>query len=367
MPRSRDGPSANAATAVSTGASSPTSPRSRSTPSTRSGPVTVSPSSSRRTWAPNRGQDAGAARRPPASCAPASPATVTTPPVTTAAARKAAALDRSGSITRRRMWSGPGSTRQVTAVHVLDDRAGRAQHLHGHVDVRPRRQRAAGVADLAGVGEARRGEQQRADELRRHRGVDGDAAARAPSRGRARSAAAGRAGPRRRPRATAGRARRAPTVARASAGRRRTGRRPRPERRRAAGSASPCRRCPRPPRPARAAGRAPPASRRPASSTPGAHGAQPGGHQRRCRGCAAGTQAAGAAAERRQDQRAVGLRLRAGQPHGGPYRIVGDGGRPRLGHGRERSGVVPRRGSGDRQPGSLRPAARRVRRVPAAA
>ncbi len=55
--------------------------------------------------------------------------------------------------------------------------ADRAQHVDGHADVRHGGQRAAGVADLDALVEARAGQQQRAHELRRGGGVDRDLAA----------------------------------------------------------------------------------------------------------------------------------------------------------------------------------------------
>ena len=104
-------------------------------------------------------------------------------------------------------------------------------------------------------------QQQRADELRRRRGVDGDRAAR-PAR---RDPAPRREGPRARRRRPSHRGAGAPRGPARGGARGRGGRRRRPPRRRparppAAGSASPCRRCPRRPRRARSAAPASPST-----------------------------------------------------------------------------------------------------------
>src|SRR3954451_21214120 len=115
IPVNREGPSARAASAASTGASSLTSPRSATSGRITPVPVTCSPSavratsapisaSSRSSWAPGWVVTTGQSR------------TVTRPPVTSAAARKGAALERSGSTTTSRAATGPGATRQPRSV-----------------------------------------------------------------------------------------------------------------------------------------------------------------------------------------------------------------------------------------------------------
>ena len=168
MPRSRDGVLARAHTAASTGASSPTSPRSRSMPSHPSGAGDRQPPRCRAPRsAPNRGSRWRSAS-PAWVVRSGQPGTVTLPPVTTAAARKAAALDRSGSTYSRPTCEG---------ARLDPPRAGRprARRSRRRTAASPRScrcaapdgSRAAAVPYLDRVGAPGRRQQQRADELRR--------------------------------------------------------------------------------------------------------------------------------------------------------------------------------------------------------
>src|SRR3954447_24566806 len=115
MPVSREGPSASAHSAASTGASSPTSPGSATSGRIPGPPVTCRPSPVRSTRAP-------IAVSSRSSCAPGwvvtsgQSRTLTPPPVTSAAARNGAALEISGSITRSSAATVPGRTRQPRGV-----------------------------------------------------------------------------------------------------------------------------------------------------------------------------------------------------------------------------------------------------------
>ncbi len=84
-------------------------------PTRRSGPVTVTPRSSRTTSAPI---SANSPRNtsPGWWVADGQWATVTRPPVTAPAARNGVALERSGSISHVRAPIGPGSTRHTSGV-----------------------------------------------------------------------------------------------------------------------------------------------------------------------------------------------------------------------------------------------------------
>ena len=146
-PRSRDGESASAASAASTGVSSLTSDRSASRPCIVPVPRTVSPAVVEGHLAAHRGAAGRAAGRPAGWCCAASPGTVTSPPVTSAAARNGAAPDRSGSISQPRPASRPGSTVHTSGTVSSTVGPGGAQHLHGHPQVRRAGHRRADVAD----------------------------------------------------------------------------------------------------------------------------------------------------------------------------------------------------------------------------
>ncbi len=115
IPRRRDGVSARAATAATTGVSSPTSRRFRSTPRMTSGPVRVRPSAVRAVVAPISAKIARS-WSPGCVVVVGHCGTVTCPPVTIAAARKGAALDRSGSIVRSTARIRPGATSHQASV-----------------------------------------------------------------------------------------------------------------------------------------------------------------------------------------------------------------------------------------------------------
>ena len=121
MPRSRDGRSASARSAARTGVSSPTSCRSASSPAIVAGAADGEPGVvAARPRRPSR-RAARAARRRPGSCAPASAARVTAPPVATRGGEERrgvgeVGLDRRG----RRPAIGPGATRQLLGVGVVD-------------------------------------------------------------------------------------------------------------------------------------------------------------------------------------------------------------------------------------------------------
>ena len=223
-------------------------------PSTPSGPVTVSPSLVvARPAAPNRGSRWRSAS-PAWVVRSGQPGTVTRPPVTTAAARNGAALDRSGSMAsspdvERPRLDPPGDrrrrARRARRPRAASRRSCRCAAPDGSL---PPTCRTSTPSAKRG-----RGEQQRADELRGLRRVEGDAAAEQPAAAvhGERQPVVGRRDvgpevaqrPRPRGRAAAG----------GTAGRRRTGRRRRRAPRPAAGSASRCRRCRRRPSPGRPA------------------------------------------------------------------------------------------------------------------
>ena len=171
---------ASAHSAATAGASSPTSCRSRSTPSIESAPRTRSPSATKSTAQPIRGQDlaqrvAGLGRR--------------ARPVAhdhLAAAHRGQREERRG--VRQVRLDGAveradraGRDRPPVGVGVVDLDAVLAQHRHRHLDVGERRDRLAVVAYVDAVLVAGPGQQQRGDELRRRRGVDDHRAARGPS------------------------------------------------------------------------------------------------------------------------------------------------------------------------------------------
>jgi hypothetical protein len=110
MPRSTEGVSARAASAASTGTSSPTSRRSSSRPWREPVPRTVRVPFSWRVAPPIRLSRSG--RAMPGWVLPVGQCGIATdPPATRAAARNGAALDRSGSMSRSSRARGPGSTR----------------------------------------------------------------------------------------------------------------------------------------------------------------------------------------------------------------------------------------------------------------
>ncbi len=150
-------------------------------PSTTSGPVTVSPSSSWSTRAPNLGEQVaqrvaglGGAQRP-------------------AGDRHPAAGDHGRGQERRRRWTGParwpagrtsigpGSTRQVIS-STCSTSAPAARSIATVMSMwAPDGSLPPTCRTSRRVGAARRREQQGADELRGHRRVEGDAAAEQPA------------------------------------------------------------------------------------------------------------------------------------------------------------------------------------------
>ena len=174
-------PSANAASAATTGVSSLAADRSRSTPCRWSVPRTVSPRSSKLASAPKAVRMSRIAS-PGWSVDPGQCGTVTAPPVTAAAARNGAALDRSGSIVSSCGAIGPGCDPPAVGLVVLDPDVPLAEHADGHLDVRPGGDGRTGVAQVEPAGQAGADHQQGTDELAGPRGIDGDRPRRRPGR-----------------------------------------------------------------------------------------------------------------------------------------------------------------------------------------
>ncbi len=155
------------------GVSSPASCRSRSTPRIAPVPVTASTSPSSRVVAPIRSRMPGS-RAPGWVVRAGHPGTRTVPPATSAAAQERAGVGQVRLDAHVPGGDRPRGDLPQRGPRVVDDDAGVPQHLHGHLDVRQARQRAAGVPQLQPAAEPRGGQQQAGDELAGRGGVDVD-------------------------------------------------------------------------------------------------------------------------------------------------------------------------------------------------
>ena len=166
MPRSRDGESASAASAATTGVSSPTSCRSTSMPLELAGPGDGQPARSRLDRRRPSRRGCRAARRRPAWCAAASPAPRTLPPETSGGGEERRGVGQVRLDLDVERADSAGLDPPGVRLGVVDHDAASRSVSTVICDVRLARDRLAVVVHGHALVEAGAGEQQRGDELR---------------------------------------------------------------------------------------------------------------------------------------------------------------------------------------------------------